>query len=93
VEMAWTGSDADGEVTGYEVAWRDGIVQSAPSTASLEAIGVTDSTLRSADTAGGGQHLPPHPHLLRAGGGQRWARDPSPAYVGFDPRRLPLARA
>ena len=91
VEMAWTGSDADGEVTGYEVAWRDGIVQSATfDSLTWEAIGVTDSTFTvAADTCPAVGNTCHHTHtfFVRAVDNDG-ARDPSPAYVGFDATTL-----
>lgn len=91
VSMAWTGSDPDGEVTGYEVAWRDGIVQAATLDSLVwESVDVTDSTFTvAADTCPAVGNTCHHTHtfFVRAvdnDGG----KDPSPAYVGFDATTL-----
>jgi hypothetical protein len=91
VAMAWSGSDADGQVVGYEIAWRDGIVQSATfDSLSWEAVVVADSTFTvAADTcpAVGSTCHHTHTFFVRAVDNDG-ARDPSPAYVGFDATTL-----
>lgn len=91
VAMAWAGSDADGEVVGYEIAWRDGIVQSAAfDSLSWEAVDVDDSTFTvAADTCPvvGATCHHTHTFFVRAVDNDG-AKDPSPAYVGFDATTL-----
>lgn len=86
VSMAWQGTDPDGQVAGYEIAWRDGVISSAVLDGlSWEPTAVGDSTFEvAADTCPALGNTCSHSHtfFVRAvdnDGG----KDPSPAYVGF----------
>jgi hypothetical protein len=91
VQMAWGGTDPDGRVASYQIAWHDGMVYSGTfEDLAWMPVSVTDSTFKvTADTCPAVGQTCHHSHtfFVRAVDNDG-ATDATPAYVGFDATSL-----
>jgi hypothetical protein len=89
VDIAWNGTDADGVVNSFEIAWHDGMTYSGSldeldwePTAAFESTFTVSADTCPAPATPGPCHTG-HTFFVRAVDNDG-AKDPTPAYVGFD---------